>query len=316
MSFNLSGKRVWVAGHTGMAGSAIMRGLQSEPCEILTVGHDKLDLRRQADVETWMAHNKPDAIFVAAGRVGGIHANSTYPADFLYDNLAMEMNVIHGAKSIGVEKLLFLGSSCIYPREAPQPMQEESLLTGPLESTNQWYAIAKIAGIKLCQAYRQQFECDFITVMPTNLFGIGDNFHPSNSHVAAALLHRFHEAKLANDATVSVWGSGTPRREFLWADDLADACIFLIKNYSGDVHLNIGQGRDVTIREFSEMIAAVVGFKGNLEFDATRPDGSPQKLLDVSRLTALGWTAPTSLKDGLEKYYGWYLENEHVLRER
>jgi GDP-L-fucose synthase len=316
MSFDFSGKRVWVAGHTGMVGSAIMRRLQSESCDLLTVGHDQLDLCRQTDVETWMAQNKPDAIIIAAARVGGIHANSTYPVDFLYNNLAMEMNIIHGANSIGAEKLLFLGSSCIYPREAPQPMQEDSLLTGPLEPTNEWYAIAKIAGIKLCQAYRQQFDRDFISVMPTNLFGVGDNFHPSNSHVPAALLRRFHEAKLAGDGAVSVWGSGTPRREFLWADDLADACIFLMKNYSGVSHVNIGQGTDVTIREFSEMIADVVDYKGKLEFDTTRPDGAPQKLLDVSRLTALGWTAPTSIKDGLGKYYAWYLENEHVLRER
>ena len=314
MAYDLSGKRVWVAGHNGMVGAAIARRLASEGCEILTMGRSDLDLRSQAAVENWITEAKPEAVFVAAAKVGGIHANNTYPVDFLYDNLVIETNIIHGAHKAGVEKLLFLGSSCIYPREAAQPITEEALLTGPLEPTNEWYAVAKIAGIKLCQAYRRQHGSDFISAMPTNLFGPGDNFHPENSHVPAGLLARFHQAKVDGSDEVTVWGTGKPRREFLYVDDLADACVFLIKHYSGEMHLNVGTGSDITIRDFAKMIANTVGFKGRLAFDTSRPDGMPRKLLDVSRLSALGWTAPTSLEDGFKRYYHWFLENVTALR--
>ena len=314
LAFDLSGKRVWVAGHDGMVGAAIARRLASEACDILTVGHQDLDLRDQAAAVRWIAEARPQAIFLAAAKVGGIHANDSYPVDFLYDNLMIETNIIHGAHKAGVEKLLFLGSSCIYPREAAQPITEEALLTGPLEPTNEWYAIAKIAGIKLCQAYRRQHGCDFISAMPTSLFGPGDNFHPENSHVPAALLARFHQAKVEGSAEVTVWGTGTPRREFLYVDDLADACVFLMKSYSGETHLNVGTGSDITIDDFAQMIAKTVGFEGRLAFDTTRPDGMARKLLDVSRLNALGWTAPTPLEDGLERYYHWFLEHITALR--
>ena len=315
MTYHLEKKRVWVAGHRGMVGSALIRRLQSEGCEFLTADRDRVDLRRQTEVETWMAEARPQAVFVAAGKVGGIHANNSYPADFIYDNLSMEANIIHAAHEFGVEKLLFLGSSCIYPCEAPQPITEDALLTGPLEPTNQWYAIAKIAGIKLCQAYRRQHGCDFISVMPTNLYGPGDNFHPENSHVPAALLRRFHEAKLVGESKVEVWGTGKPKREFLYIDDLADACIFLMKNYSGDTHINIGTGVDLPIGEFAEIIIATVGYEGSLRFDTTRPDGMPRKVLDVSRLRELGWSSSTSLEEGLKHFYAWFLENIEKLRE-
>ncbi len=314
MGYELSGKRIWVAGHRGMVGSAIARRLGHEDCELILAGRDALDLCRQAEVESWMAANKPQAVFVAAAKVGGIHANSAYPAEFIAENLAIELNIIRAAHQTGVEKLLFLGSSCIYPREAPQPIAEEALLTGPLEPTNEWYAVAKIAGIKLCQAYRRQYGADFISAMPTNLFGPGDNFHPENSHVPAALLGRFHAAKVNGDAEVVVWGSGAPRREFLWVDDLADACVFLMKGYSEEPHINVGTGRDVTIAEFARLIAETVGFDGALAFDRSRPDGMPRKVLDVGRINRLGWTAPTDLKVGLEKYYQWFLDNEDRLR--
>ena len=250
---------------------------------------------------------RPDAIFLAAGLVGGIHANNTYPADFIANNLAIALNVIRGAHAIGVKKLLALGSSCIYPKLAPQPMTEEALLTGPLEPTNEWYAIAKIAAIKLCEAYRKQHGCDFISVMPTNLYGPNDNYHPENSHVPAALIRRFHEAKLANAPTVTVWGSGTPRREFLYADDAADACVFVMKHYSDLGFLNIGTGEDVTIREFAELLCDVVGYKGKIVYDTSRPDGTPRKLLDVSKIRKLGWTAKTRLRDGLAQTYADFL---------
>ena len=315
MSYDLSGKRVWVAGHRGMVGAAIVRRLQEEPCEVLSVGREQVDLRRQADVERWMADEKPEVIFLAAGKVGGIHANMTFPVDFLYDNLMMELNVIRAACEIGVRKLLFLGSSCIYPRDAPQPITEDALLQGALEPTNEWYAIAKIAGIRLCQAYRQQYGCDFISAMPTNLFGPGDNFHPENSHVPAALLSRFHDAKMTGKPEVVVWGSGTPLREFLYVDDLADACVYLMKTYSDTSHINVGTGKEVTIRAFAELIANTVEFEGRLVFDESKPDGMPRKLLDVTRLTDLGWAAPTALMDGLKQYYAWYLESESELRQ-
>jgi len=312
--FDLDGKRVWVAGHKGMVGQALVRRLRSEPCEILTAGRDEVDLRRQSEVEAWMRAARPQAVFLAAARVGGIHANNSFPAEFIYDNLAIETNIIHAAHETGVEKLLFLGSSCIYPREADQPIRPEALLTGPLEPTNEWYAIAKIAGIKLCQAYRRQFGCDFISAMPTNLFGPGDNFHPEHGHVPAALLRRFHEARLSGARTVTVWGTGAPLREFLYVDDLADACVFLMRRYSGEQHVNVGTGRDLPISEFAAMVARIVGFTGDIVYDRSRPDGTPRKVLDVSALTALGWTALTPLERGLRLYYDWFLDNVDALR--
>lgn len=314
MTYDLAGKRVWVTGHRGMVGGAIVRRLAGEPCEILTVERNELDLCRQDAVEAWMAANKPDAVIMAAAKVGGIHANATYPADFLHDNLVIETNIIDAAFTVGVEKLLFLGSSCIYPREAPQPMTEDALLGGPLEPTNEWYAVAKIAGIKLCQAYRRQHGCDFISAMPTNLYGPGDNFHPTDGHVPAALLRRFHEAKTAGLSEVTVWGTGRPRREFLHVDDLADACVLLLKSYSGEGHVNVGTGEDVSIAEFAEAVRRVVGWEGRLVFDPSRPDGPPRKVLDVSRLAAMGWRAATPLDEGLHGYYRWFLDNIDRIR--
>jgi GDP-L-fucose synthase len=305
--FDLRGKRVYVAGHRGMVGGAIVRRMRSEHCTILTEDRRSLDLARQAETEGWLQRMQPDVVVVAAARVGGIAYNNAYPVDFLADNLAIELNLIRGSHAAGVRKLLFLGSSCIYPKLAPQPMTEDMLLTGPLEPTNEWYAVAKIAGIRLVQAMRRQFGADFISVMPTNLYGPGDNYHPEHSHVPAALIRRMHEAKLAGAGTVTVWGSGTPYREFLFVDDLADACVFVLKNYSGMDFLNVGTGQDVTIAEFARLVGEVVGFTGKLAFDATRPDGTPRKLLDVSRLTALGWRAETDLRTGLAAAYGDFL---------
>jgi len=313
-NYSLEGKRVWVAGHGGMVGGALLRRLQPERCEVLTARRDQLDLRNQADTREWMAEHRPDAVIVAAARVGGIHANDTYPADFLFDNLAIELNIINAAATIGVEKLLFLGSSCIYPREASQPVSESALLTGPLEPTNEWYAVAKIAGIKLCQAYRRQHGCDFIAAMPTNLYGPGDNFHPENSHVPAALLRRIHEAKIAGDPTVTVWGTGRPRREFLYVDDLADACVFLLKRYSGESHVNVGTGTDISIADFAALIKKVVGYQGELVHDTSRPDGMMRKLLDVSTIAKLGWTASMPLEEGLARFYEWYLAKAGAVR--
>jgi GDP-L-fucose synthase len=297
-----------------MVGQAITRRLEYEGCTLLTVARADLDLTRQAEVETWMAQQRPQAVFLAAAKVGGIYANDSLPASFLYDNLAIEQNIIEGARRAEVEKLLLLGSSCIYPRNAAQPMAEEALLTGPLEPTNQWYSIAKISGIMLCRAYRRQYGCDFISAMPTNVYGPGDNFHPEYSHVPAALLLRFHEAKEARTDSVSVWGTGRPMREFLYVDDLADACVFLMKNYSEEQHINVGTGREISIRDFAEAIRRIVDYRGKIIFDSSRPDGTPRKLLDVSALSALGWTAQTSLRKGLEAYYAWFLDNYAKLR--
>ena len=307
--YSLAGKRVWVAGHRGMAGSAIVRRLASEGCEVLTATRAELDLRRQANVERWMADKRPQAVFVAAAKVGGILANSTYPADFLYENLVIETNIIHAAWKTGVEKLLFLGSSCIYPRLAPQPMTEDALLTGPLEPTNEWYAVAKIAGIKLCQAYRRQHGCDFISAMPTNLFGQGDNYDLASGHVAAAMQVKVHNAKVSGARTLEIWGTGTPRREFLYVDDLADALVFMMKHYSDEPHRNVGTGTDISIRELAELVAKVAGWQGEFIYDRSKPDGTPRKVMDVFKLAALGWTAKTPLEEGFRKAYAWYAGN-------
>jgi GDP-L-fucose synthase len=308
-SFDLTGRRVWVAGHRGMAGSAIARRLARESCEVVTVTHSELDLLRQADVHAWLADKKIDAVFLAAATVGGILANTLRPAEFLYENLVIETNVIHAAREAGVKKLLFLGSSCIYPRLADQPIREEALLSGALEPTNEWYAIAKIAGIKLCQAFRRQYGCDFVAVMPTNLYGPGDRYDARDGHVVAALIMKIHAAKTTNSATVELWGSGTPRREFLFSEDLADACVFVMKNYSGERFLNVGTGRDMTILELAESIAKVVGWQGAFTFDKSKPDGMPRKVMDVSRLRAFGWTAPTDFETGMKEAYRWYVAN-------
>jgi GDP-L-fucose synthase len=301
--YELKGKRVYVAGHRGMVGSALVRRLRSEDCEIITAPREKLDLCDQAATRRFLAEVKPHAVFLAAGKVGGIHANSSFPVEFLQDNLLIAANVIEGSFKAGVEKLEFLGSSCIYPREAPQPMREEMLLTGALEPTNEWYAIAKIAGVKLCDAYRRERGQDYISVMPTNLYGAGDNYDPDNAHVPAALIRRFHEAKLAGAAAATVWGTGKPRREFMFVDDLADACVFVMRRWSAPGFINIGVGSEITIADFARLVADTVGYRGNLQFDASRPDGAPRKLLDISKLTALGWKARTSLGHGLAAAY-------------
>jgi GDP-L-fucose synthase len=307
--FPLEGRRVFVAGHRGMVGSALLRRLARERCEVLTVDRAALDLRRQAEVERWFAAHRPEAVFVAAATVGGILANDTRPAEFLYDNLLIAGNVIAAAWQAGVAKLLYLGSSCIYPRLAPQPMSEEALLGGPLEPTNQWYAVAKIAGLKLCAAYRRQHGADFISAQPTNLYGPGDTYDLRASHVVPALIAKAHRAKLEGAAAVEIWGTGTPRREFLHVDDLADALVFLMERYSDESHVNIGWGEDVSIRELATLIAEVVGFTGDFRCDATRPDGAPRKLLDVSKLSSLGWRPSIPLRPGLENAYRWFLEN-------
>jgi GDP-L-fucose synthase len=309
-TFELKGKTVFVAGHRGMVGAALVRRLAQEDVELLTVGRSEMDLRDQAAVSGWFAAKRPQAVFLAAAKVGGIVANNTLRGEFLYDNLIIAANVIQAAHISRTEKLMFLGSSCIYPRLAPQPLREDSMLTGPLEATNEPYAIAKIAGIKMVEAYRSQYGADFINVMPTNLYGSGDNYHPEYSHVVAALIRRFHEAKASGAGEVVVWGTGTPRREFLYVDDLADACIHLMKTYSSDELVNIGTGEDITIAEFARVVAATVGYTGTISFDPSRPDGTPRKLLDVSRLAKLGWRARTSLEDGIKLAYQAYLK-EH-----
>ncbi len=306
-------EKIYVAGHRGMVGSAICRRLEAEGAsDIVTRKSAELDLREQGAVREFFEQERPAYVFLAAAKVGGIYANDTYPADFIRDNLQMETNIIDAAWRSGVKKLLFLGSSCIYPKLCPQPIKEEYLLTGPLEPTNEWYAIAKIAGIKLCQAYRRQHGFDAISAMPTNLYGIGDNFHPENSHVIPALIRRFYEAKAANAPEVAIWGSGTPRREFIYVDDLADALIFLMRNYSAPEHVNIGCGSDLTIRELAGKVAQAVGYAGRITLDPAKPDGTPQKLLDVSKMTALGWQAETSLDEGLKRTCEWFAAQSEV----
>jgi len=300
---SLSGRRVWVAGHRGMVGAALMRALRREDAVLLAVTRAELDLRRQSDTEAWMRHNRPDIIFVAAARVGGIVANQTYPAQFLYDNLQIQANILEAARIVDVEKTMLFGSSCIYPRLAAQPITEDSLLTGPLEETNQWYAIAKIAGVKLAQAYRGEYGMNVVSVMPTNLYGPNDKYDLQNGHVAAALLHRVHQARVAGAAQVSIWGTGTPRREFLHVDDLAQACIFLMKNWCSSDPINIGSGEEVTIRGLAGLIADIVGWTGEFVFDTSKPDGTPRKCVDIGRLTALGWTASIPLHRGLADAY-------------
>lgn len=304
----LSGKRVFVAGHRGMVGSAIVRRLAAENCTVLVADRRDLDLTQEAPTLRWLEDNRPDVVVHAAARVGGIAANNNFPVDFLCDNLAVELNVIRASHTIGVQRLLFLGSSCIYPKHAKQPISESELLTGPLEPTNEWYAIAKIAGLKMCQAYRRQFGDDYISAMPTNLYGRGDNYHPDHSHVPAALIRRFHEAKLAHAPTVTVWGTGTPLREFLNVEDLADACIFLLKNYSSDLPINIGSGEELSIADFAALVAEVVGYTGKLVFDTSKPDGTPRKLLDSSRIRSFGWHPTVSLKVGLRAAYDDFLQ--------
>ncbi|MGY3693187.1 GDP-L-fucose synthase [Bradyrhizobium sp. USDA 3240] len=307
-SYDLTGRRIFVAGHRGMVGSAIMRRLASESCTLLYADRGELDLAKEQPTLRWLEANRPDVVIHAAAKVGGIAANSNFPVDFLCDNLAVELNVIRASHATGVSRLLFLGSSCIYPKHARQPIAESELLTGPLEPTNEWYAIAKIAGLKICQAHRRQHGDDFISVMPTNLYGRGDNYHPAHSHAPAALIRRFHEAKLAGTPTVSVWGTGNPLREFLNVDDFADACVFLLKNYSNDLPINVGSGDEVTIADFAAMVAEVVGYAGKLVFDTSKPDGTPRKLLDSSRIRQLGWRSTTPLPTGLAGAYEDFLK--------
>jgi len=313
--FDLKGKSVFVAGHRGMVGAALVRRLAREGVELLTVAHRELDLRDQAGVSGWFAAKRPQVVFLAAAKVGGIVANNTLRAEFIYDNLLIAANVIHAAHVSGAEKLMFLGSSCIYPKLAPQPLREDSMLTGALEPTNEPYAIAKIAGIKMVEAYRSQYGSNFINVMPTNLYGPGDNYHPEYSHVTPALIRRFHEAKISDVSEVVVWGTGTPRREFLYVDDMADACVHLMKTYSNQDMVNIGSGEDITIADFARLVAKAVGYTGAISFDHSRPDGTPRKLLDVSRLAKLGWQARTSLEEGVGLAYRAYLSESKQAAE-
>ena len=307
--FPLTGKRVWIAGHRGMVGSALARRLASEDCEVITVDRKTVDLGRQEQTEAWMAQARPEVVVLAAAKVGGILANDSRPAEFIYDNLMIETNIIEGARRCGAQKLLFLGSSCIYPKLAPQPITEDALLTGPLEPTNEWYAIAKIAGIKLCQAYRRQYGCDFISAMPTNLYGPEDNFDLTSSHVLPATLASCALRISAGSAELTIWGTGSPRREFLHVDDCADALVFLLKSYSGEEHVNVGSGVDVTILELAQLVAGVVGFGGNIVRDLSKPDGTPRKLMSADRLRAFGWSPKVDLRPGLETTYQWFLEN-------
>ena len=310
--FPLEGKRVWVAGHKGMVGSAIVRRLEREKCEVLTVDRKEVDLKDQAQTRAWILDQKPDAIFLAAAKVGGILANDSFPADFLYDNLMIEANIIEAAYRANVSKLLFLGSSCIYPQMAPQPITEDALLTGPLEPTNEWYAIAKIAGIKLCQAYRKQHGFDFISAMPTNLYGPGDNFDLNSSHVIPALIRKAHEAKLRGDKEMVMWGTGSPRREFLYVDDCADACVHLMKVYSDESHVNVGSGEDLTILDLTRLVCEAVGFSGEIVNDISKPDGTPRKLMDADKLRDLHWSPKVSLQEGLVRSYEWFCDHQKV----
>ncbi len=306
-------EKIYVAGHRGLVGAAVCKALcEAGASSVITRSSAELDLREQAAVREFFEKERPAYVFLAAAKVGGIYANDAYPAEFIRDNLQMETNIIDSAWRSGVKKLLFLGSSCIYPKMCPQPIKEEYLLTGPLEPTNEWYAIAKIAGIKLCQAYRKQYGFDAISAMPTNLYGPGDNFHPRNSHVIPGMIRRFHEAKLAGAPEVLIWGTGTPRREFLYVDELAEALLFLMRNYSGAEHVNIGCGSDVSILELAGMVAEAVGYSGKIGLDPSKPDGTPQKLLDVSKLGGMGWKAGISLGEGLKRTYAWYLAQDEV----
>ncbi len=312
MAFDLKGKRIYVAGHRGMVGSAIVRRLSSEGCRILVASRSEVDLARQSDVEIWMEKNRPDAVFLAAAKVGGIVANDTYPADFLYQNTMIAANIIHSAHEIGVEKLLFLGSSCIYPKFAEQPIREECLLTGALEPTNEWYAVAKIAGVKLCQAYRRQHGNDFISAMPTNLYGPGDNFDIQLGHVMPALIRKAHDAKLSGAGEMTMWGTGTPLREFLHVDDCADACVHLMKVYSDDAPVNVGSGTEITIFDLTQLVADVVGFEGGIKPDLSKPDGSPRKLMSSEKLRSLGWTQKIALREGIADAYKSFLRDRRL----
>jgi GDP-L-fucose synthase len=314
--FEIAGEaRIFVAGHGGLVGSAILRRLEAEGFSaILTATREQLDLRDQAAVNYWFRANRPEYVFLVAGTVGGILANSTRPAEFIYDNMMIHATVVHAAHLFPVRRLLYLGSSCIYPREAPQPMKEEHLLSGLLEPTNEPYAVAKIAGIKLCQAYRRQYGCDFVSAMPTNLYGPNDNFDLTSSHVLPALIRRFHDAKAEGRREIVVWGTGSPRREFLHVDDLADACLFLMRHYDAAEHINVGTGEDLTIRELAETVRDIVHPEGRIVFDSTKPDGTPRKLLDVGRLHALGWRHRIPLREGIESSYRWFLENRERAR--
>ena len=307
LDFPLEGRRVFVAGHRGMVGSAIVRALQQRKCQVLTAPRLGVDLRRQGEVERWMESARPDAVFLAAARVGGIGANSTRPAEFIYDNLAIQSSVIESARRAGVGKLLFLGSSCIYPKFAPQPIPESALLSGPLEPTNEWYAVAKIAGIKLCQAYRRQYGCNYISLMPTNLYGPGDDFDLDTSHVIPALMRKMYEARCAGSEEVVVWGTGSPKREFLHVGDLADAALHLMESYTGEEHVNVGTGRDISIADLAQTLKDVIGFQGRITYDPSMPDGTPRKLLDVARATRLGWRAKIGLREGLADTYRWFV---------
>ncbi|WP_404294581.1 GDP-L-fucose synthase family protein (plasmid) [Microvirga sp. RSM25] len=315
-NFRLADKRVWVAGHRGMVGSAVVRALAGRDVEILTVDRAEVDLRRQREVEDWVGRKRPQAVILAAAKVGGISANATYPADFIYDNLAIETNIIHAAHIGNVEKLLFLGSTCAYPKFAEQPIREDALLTGALEPTNEWYAVAKIAGLKLAEAHRVQHGHDFISAMPTNLYGPNDNFDLANGHVLPALMRRIHKAKMAGASAVTIWGTGQPRREFLHVDDLADAAVFLMNNYSHRQHVNVGTGTDISILELAEAIAEVVGYRGRFDLDKSKPDGTPRKVTDISRLRTLGWQPKVKLREGLQQTYTWFLNNLGALRVR
>ncbi|ANL26685.1 GDP-L-fucose synthase protein [Rhizobium phaseoli] len=309
--FDLSNKKIWVAGHRGMVGSALMRRLQSEDCSVVTATRAKVDLKRQDEVEKFVDATRPDAIILAAAKVGGILANDSYPAEFIYDNLIIEANIFEAAHRAGVDRLLFLGSSCIYPKLAPQPIPEEALLTGPLEPTNEWYAIAKIAGIKLAESYRKQYGRDYISAMPTNLYGPGDNFDLNSSHVLPALIRKAHSAKLRKDPHIVVWGTGTPRREFLHVDDCADALVFLLKTYSGSQHVNVGSGTDLEIIELTRLVCRVVGYEGEIIHDLSKPDGTPRKLMSNQKLQAMGWKPRISLEEGIKATYAWFLEFEN-----